>query len=38
MDDKTYIILGIVYGVLAIILIVFVLVFINKNNKKKLIN
>lgn len=35
MDDKTYIILGIVYGVLAIILIVFVLVFINKNNKKK---
>lgn len=35
MDDKTYIILGIVYGVLTIILIVFVLVFINKNNKKK---
>lgn len=35
MDDKTYIILGIVYGVLAIILIVFVLVFINKNNKKR---
>jgi septation ring formation regulator len=35
MDDKTYIILGIVYGILAIFLIVFVLVFINKNNKKK---
>lgn len=35
MDDKTYIILGIVYGIIAIILIVLVLVLINKNNKKK---
>lgn len=36
MEDKTYIILGIVYAIVAIILIVVVLVFINKHNKKKL--
>ena len=35
MSDKTYIILGIVYGVMAIILIVVVLVLINKHNKKQ---
>lgn len=35
MDDKTYIILGIIYAVVAIVLIVFVLVFINRNNKKR---
>ena len=36
MEDKTYIILGIVYLILAIILVVVVLVLINKHNKKKL--
>lgn len=36
MEDKTYIILGIVYAIIAIILIVVVLVLINKHNKKKL--
>ena len=36
MEDKTYIILGIAYLILAIILVVFVLVFINKHDKKKL--
>ena len=35
MNDKTYIILGIVYIVIAISLIVVVLVLINKHNKKK---
>jgi septation ring formation regulator len=35
MSDKTYVILGIVYGVLAIIIIVVILVLINKHNKKK---
>jgi len=35
MSDKTYIILGIVYAVVAILLIVAVLVLINKHNKKK---
>lgn len=35
VSDKTYIILGIVYGVVAIILIVVVLVLINKHNKKQ---
>lgn len=36
MEDKTYIILGIAYLILAIILVVVVLVLINKHNKKKL--
>lgn len=36
MEDKTYIVLGIVYLILAIILVVVVLVLINKHNKKKL--
>lgn len=36
MEDKTYIVLGIVYFILAIILVVVVLVLINKHNKKKL--
>ncbi len=36
MEDKTYIILGIVYLILAIILVVAVLVLINKHDKKKL--
>ncbi len=36
MEDKTYIILGIVYFVIAIVLIVIVLVMINKYTKKKL--
>lgn len=36
MEDKTYIILGIVYLILAIILIVVVLVLISKHDKKKL--
>lgn len=36
MEDKTYIILGIVYFVVAIVLIVIVLVMINKYTKKKL--
>ena len=36
MEDKTYIVLGIVYAIIAIILIVVVLVLINKHNKKKL--
>ena len=36
MEDKTYIILGIFYLILAIILVVVVLVLINKHNKKKL--
>ena len=36
MEDKTYIILGIVYIIIAIILVVVVLVLINKHNKKKL--
>ena len=36
MEDKTYIILGIVYLILAIILVVVVLVLINKYDKKKL--
>ena len=36
MEDKTYIILGIVYLLLAIILVVVVLVLINKHDKKKL--
>lgn len=36
MEDKTYIVLGIVYLILAIILEVVVLVLINKHNKKKL--
>lgn len=36
MEDKTYIILGIAYLILAIILVVVVLVFINKHDKKKL--
>lgn len=36
MEDKTYIILGIVYLILAIILVVVVLVLINKHDKKKL--
>lgn len=35
MSDKTYIILGIVYALVAIGLIVLVLVLINKHNKKK---
>ncbi len=35
MTDKTYIILGIVYFIIAISLIVLVLVLINKHNKKK---
>lgn len=35
MSDKTYIILGIVYALVAISLIVLVLVLINKHNKKK---
>ncbi len=35
MGDKTYIILGIVYALIAIGLIVLVLVLINKHNKKK---
>ena len=35
VSDKTYIILGIVYGAVAIILIVVVLVLINKHNKKQ---
>ncbi len=35
MSDKTYIILGIVYALIAIVLIVLVLVLINKHNKKK---
>ena len=36
MEDKTYIILGIAYLILAIILVVIVLVLINKHDKKKL--
>ena len=36
MEVKTYIILGIVYLILAIILVVVVLVLINKHDKKKL--
>ena len=36
MEDKTYIILGIVYLIIAIILVVVVLVLINKHDKKKL--
>ena len=36
MEDKTYIILGIAYLIIAIILVVVVLVFINKHDKKKL--
>ena len=36
MEDKTYIVLGIVYIIIAIILVVVVLVLINKYNKKKL--
>ena len=36
MEDKTYIMLGIVYLILAIILVVVVLVLINKHDKKKL--
>ena len=36
MEDKTYIILGIVYLILAIILVVVVLVLISKHDKKKL--
>lgn len=36
MDDKTYIVLGIVYLVLAILLVVAVLVLLNKHTKKKL--
>ena len=36
MEDNTYIILGIVYLILAIILVVVVLVLINKHDKKKL--
>ena len=36
MEDKTYIILGIAYLILAIILVVVVLVLINKHDKKKL--
>jgi len=36
MEDKTYIVLGIVYIIIAIILVVVVLVLINKHNKKKL--
>ncbi len=36
MEDRTYIILGIVYLILAIILVVVVLVLINKHDKKKL--
>ena len=36
MEDKTYIVLGIVYLILAIILVVVVLFLINKHNKKKL--
>ena len=36
MEDKTYIILGVVYLILAIILIVVVLVLISKHDKKKL--
>ena len=36
MEDKTYIIFGITYIVIAIILVVVVLVLINKHNKKKL--
>lgn len=35
MSDKTYIILGVVYAVVAIGLIVLVLVLMNKHNKKK---
>ena len=35
MSDKTYIILGIIYALVAISLIVLVLVLINKHNKKK---
>ena len=35
VSDKTYIILGIVYGAVEIILIVVVLVLINKHNKKQ---
>lgn len=36
MEDKTYIILGIAYLIIAIILVVVVLVLINKHDKKKL--
>lgn len=36
MEDKTYIVLGIVYIIIAIVLVVVVLVLINKHNKKKL--
>lgn len=36
MEDKTYIILGIAYLIIAIILVVIVLVLINKHDKKKL--
>lgn len=36
MEDKTYIVLGIIYIIIAIILVVVVLVLINKHNKKKL--
>lgn len=36
MEDKTYIVLGIVYIIIAVILVVVVLVLINKHNKKKL--
>lgn len=36
MEDKTYIMLGIVYLIIAIILVVVVLVLINKHDKKKL--
>ena len=36
MDDKTYIVLGIVYLIVAIILVVVVLVLFNKHTKKKL--
>jgi septation ring formation regulator len=35
MSDKTYIVLGIVYAVVAVILIGLVLVLINKHNRKK---
>ena len=36
MEDKTYIILGIAYLIISIILVVVVLVLINKHDKKKL--
>ena len=36
MEDKTYIVLGIVYIIIAIVLVVVVLVLINKHNKQKL--